>query len=301
MRRLEMAKKEWPLIAFTLLSQTAVGFFLLFTVPLAFSGTGTGTSDVRLLRLRSLFIVLVLLAAAVALSFFHLGKPFNAYRALNNVRTSRLSREIFFELLLIFLIAVVGWLEWRRIGSQDLRFGLYLLAALAGVGLIWSMAGIYRLEAVPVWNNAMTPFSFFMTTFILGALGSAAAPAFKLLREGEGAPPFAGRLPLNAVALTLLALNFIGVVLFDPNSGIRRHGRRKFDSKPSRVFTMLFGFRLAFLLTAAAAAVLSILAKSPLTPTSPVDHLMIWAFVAALISETLGRILFYALFRKEGL
>jgi anaerobic dimethyl sulfoxide reductase subunit C (anchor subunit) len=296
-----MAKKEWPLIAFTLLSQTAVGFFLLFTVPLALSGTGTGAADVRLLRLRSLFIVLILLAAAAALSFFHLGNPLAAYRALNNVRTSRLSREIFFELLLIFLIAVVGWLEWRRLGSQDLRLGLYLLAALAGVGLIWSMAGIYRLEAVPVWNNAMTPFSFFMTAFVLGALGSAAAPAFKLLREGEGAPPFAGRLPWNAAALAFLVLNFAGVVLFDPHFGIRRLGRRGFGTKPSRVFALLYGLRLAFLLTAAVAVVPPILAKSPLTPGSPVQHLMIWAFAAALVSETLGRVLFYALFEKDGL
>jgi anaerobic dimethyl sulfoxide reductase subunit C (anchor subunit) len=296
-----MAKKEWPLIAFTLLSQTAVGFFLLFTVPLALSGTGTGAADVRLLRLRSLFIVLILLAAAAALSFFHLGNPLAAYRALNNVRTSRLSREIFFELLLIFLIAVVGWLEWRRLGSQDLRLGLYLLAALAGVGLIWSMAGIYRLEAVPVWNNAMTPFSFFMTAFVLGALGSAAAPAFKLLREGEGPPPFAGRLPWNAAALAFLVLNFAGVVLFDPHFGIRRLGRRGFGTKPSRVFALLYGLRLAFLLTAAVAVVPPILAKSPLTPGSPVQHLMIWAFAAALVSETLGRVLFYALFEKDGL
>ena len=296
-----MAKKEWPLIAFTLLSQTAVGFFLLFTVPLALSGTVTGAADVRLLRLRSLLFVLALLAAAAALSFLHLGNPFNAYRALNNVRTSQLSREIFFELLLIFLVAVVCWLEWRRSGSQDLRLGLYLLAALAGVGLIWSMAGIYRLEAVPVWNNAMTPFSFFMTTFVLGALGSAAASAFKLLREGEGAPPLAGRLPLNAAALALLALNFAGVILFDPNFGIQRLGRRGFGSKLSRVFALLYGLRLAFLLTAAAAVVLSILEKSPRVSSSPVPHLVIWAFVAALISETLGRILFYALFRKEGL
>ena len=296
-----MAKKEWPLIAFTLLSQTAVGFFLLFTVPLALSGTGTGAADVRLLRLRSLFIVLILLAAAAALSFFHLGNPLGAYRALNNVRTSRLSREIFFELLLIFLIAVVGWLEWRRIGSQDLRLGLYLLAALASVGLIWSMAAIYRLEAVPVWNNAMTPFSFFMTAFILGALGSAVAPAFKLLREGEGAPPFAGRFPMNAAALALLALNFIGVVLFDPNFGIRRLGRRGFGSKLSQVFVLLYGLRLAFLLTAAVAVVPSILAESPLTLGSPVQNLIIWAFAAALVSETLGRVLFYALFEKDGL
>jgi hypothetical protein len=147
----------------------------------------------------------------------------------------------------------------------------------------------------------MTPFSFFMTAFVLGALGSAAAPAFKLLREGEGAPPFAGRLPWNAAALALLALNFAWVVLFDPHFGIRRLGRRGFGSKLSRVFVLLYGLRLAFLLTAAVAVVPSILAESPLMPSSPVQHLMIWAFVAALISETLGRILFYALFEKDGL
>jgi DMSO reductase anchor subunit len=261
-----MAKKEWPLIAFTLLSQTAVGFFLLFVLPLALSGTVTGAADVRLLRLRSLLFVLALLAAAAALSFFHLGNPFNAYRALNNIRTSRLSREIFFELLLIFLVAVVCWLEWRISGSQDLRLGLYLLAALAGVGLIWSSAA-----------------------------------AFKLLREGEGAPPFAGRFPMNAAALAFLVLNFAGVVLFDPHFGIRRLGRRGFDSKPSRVFALLHGLRLAFLLTAAVAVVPSILPESPVTPNSPAQNLMIWASAAALVSETLGRVLFYALFRKEGL
>ena len=298
-----MAKKEWPLIAFTLLSQTAVGFFLLFTVPLALSGTGTGAADVRMFRLRSLVFVLALFASAAALSFFHLGNPFNAYRALNNVRTSRLSREIFFELLMLSLLGILVLLEWKRIGNPGALSvaGLYLLAALAGVGHVWTMAGIYRLEAVPVWNNAMTPFSFFMTAFVLGALGSAAAPAFKLLREGEGPPPFAGRLPMNAAALALLVLNFVGVVLFDPNFGIRRIGRRGIDPGPSRLFTRLYGLRLAFLLSAAAAVVLAILAKSPLTPSSPVQHLMIWAFVAALASETLGRVLFYALFRKEGL
>lgn len=298
-----MAKKEWPLIAFTLLSQTAVGFFLLFTVPLALSGTGTGAADVRLLRLRSLVFVLALLAAAAALSFFHLGNPFNAYRALNNVRTSRLSREIFFELLVLSVLGLLALLEWKRMGNSGALslIGLYLLAALAGVGLVWTMASIYRLEAVPVWNNAMTPFSFFMTAFVLGALGSAAAPAFKLLREGEGVPPFVGRFPMNAAALALLVLNFAGVVLFDPNFGIRRIGRREIDPGPSRVFTRLYGLRLAFLLSAAAAVVLTILAKPPLTPSSPVQHLMIWAFVAALASETLGRVLFYALFRKEGL
>ena len=106
---------------------------------------------------------------------------------------------------------------------------------------------------------------------------------------------------LDATALALLALNLAGVVLFDPHFGIRRLGRRGFGAKPSRVFALLYGLRLAFLLTAAVAVVPSILAESPLTQGSPVQNLMIWAFAAALVSETLGRILFFALFRKEGL
>ncbi len=293
-----MTAREWPLVVFTLLVQIGVGFFLAFPLPLILSGD---RPEARFMLLISLAGVLVVLAAAGALSFFHLGNPLNAYRTLGNLRGSWLSREIFFLLIASGLLAGLFVLEWTRAGSRTALVVLSVVAALAGLALILSMANIYRLEAIPAWDSPMTPFSFLMTAFVLGALGSAAVSTFKLLREGEGAAPFAGRLPMNAAALALLVLNFAGVFLFDPNLGIRRIGRRGIEREPSRVLIRLYKLRLAFILSAVAAVVPMILAKYPSTPSSPVRHLMIWAIIATLASETLGRILFYALFRKEGL
>jgi DMSO reductase anchor subunit len=293
-----MTAREWPLVVFTLLVQIGVGFFLAFPLPLILSGD---RPEARFMLLISLAGVLVVLAAAGALSFFHLGNPLNAYRTLGNLRGSWLSREIFFLLIASGLLAGLFVLEWTRAGSRTALVALSVAAASAGLALILSMANIYRLEAIPAWDSPMTPFSFLMTAFVLGALGSAAVSTFKLLREGGGAAPFAGRLPMNAVALALLVLNFAGVFLFDPNFGIRRIGRRGIDREPSRVLIRLYKLRLAFILSAVAAVVPMILAKYPSTPSSPVRHLMIWAIIATLASETLGRILFYALFRKEGL
>ena len=171
-RRPEMAKREWPLIGFTLLAQTGVGFFVVFTLPFVLTG------DSRFARpavLRSLALALVLLASAAALSFFHLGKPVNAWRTLGNLGDSWLSREIFFLLLTTGLLAGTFVLVWARGGSRTLVVGIVIAAALSGAALILSMANIYRLEAVPSWNNAMTVFSFFMTAALVGTLAALAA------------------------------------------------------------------------------------------------------------------------------
>jgi anaerobic dimethyl sulfoxide reductase subunit C (anchor subunit) len=293
-----MAVREWPLVVFTLLAQIGVGFFLAFSLPIILSGD---RPEARSALLISLAGVLILLVAAGALSLFHLGKPLNAYRTLGNLRRSWLSREVFFLLIASGLLAGLLALEWTRAGSRTALVALSLAAALAGGALILSMANIYRLEAVPAWDSPMTPFSFLMTAFVLGALGSAAASTFRLLSEGEGAAPFAGRLPMNAAALALLVLNFAGVFLFDPNFGIRGSGRQESDRKPPLVLIRLFKLRLALILSAVAVVVPMILARAPSAPSSLVRPFMIWAIVATLASEVLGRVLFYTLFRKEGL
>jgi anaerobic dimethyl sulfoxide reductase subunit C (anchor subunit) len=297
-RKPEMAAREWPLVVFTLLAQIGVGFFLAFPLPLLLSGD---RPEARSMLLISLAGVLAVLAAAGALSFFHLGNPLNAYRTLGNLRESWLSREIFFLLLTTGLLVGLFVLEWTRAGSRTALVALSVAAALAGVALILSMANVYRLEAIPAWDSPMTTFSFLMTAFVLGALGSAAVSAFKLLSEGGGATPFAGRLPMNAAALALLALDLTAVLLFDPNFGLVRNGQRRVDPRPSRALMRLHGLRMALLLSAAAALVPMILAGSHLASSSLIQSLMIGAFVAVLASETLGRVLFFALFRKEGL
>ena len=145
-RRPEMAAREWPLIVFTLLAQTGVGFFLAFTLPIALAGDRPGA---RPALLRSLALVVAFLAGAAAFSLFHLGNPLNAWRTLGNLTDSWLSREIFFLLLSLGLLTALFLLEWARAGSGRLAAGIAVTAALAGAALILSMAHSLQARGRP--------------------------------------------------------------------------------------------------------------------------------------------------------
>ncbi len=144
---------ELPLVAFTLLTQLAVGMavcaLVLSPIPLPV-----------------LLSIGVLLALGGLFSFLHLGRKRNAWRAVAHLRKSWLSREILLAGLFgtVWLLAVS--LAWLRIAS----FVPWLLAAL-GLGLVYSMARVYQLEAVPAWNTWRTPTAFFLSAAVLGTLG----------------------------------------------------------------------------------------------------------------------------------
>ena len=50
-----------------------------------------------------------------------------------------------------------------------------MLAALIGLALVYSMSNVYLIRSVPVWDTVTTPISFFVTTFLLGVLAMGAA------------------------------------------------------------------------------------------------------------------------------
>jgi anaerobic dimethyl sulfoxide reductase subunit C (anchor subunit) len=92
-------------------------------------------------------------------SFAHLGAKRNAWRAPFHLKKSWLSREILFVGLF-----GVGWLTGFVL--PEMRW----ITSLLGVGLIFSMAQVYRLHAMPAWDTWRTPTSFFITTLLLGQL-----------------------------------------------------------------------------------------------------------------------------------
>ncbi len=161
--------KEWPLVAFTILGQAAVGLFIIGLTPLVMAAdvlsAGVGLS------LNMLSAVFVLLAAAAFLSFLHLHHPLKAVRALANVRTSWLSREILFELLFMVLVAV-EFVVIRAGGTPGSVKVVHVVAGLAGLLFLLSMIRIYMLESLPPWNQAGTPVSFVLTSLTLGALAA---------------------------------------------------------------------------------------------------------------------------------
>lgn len=161
------AREEFPLVVFTLLTQMAVGAlgFILFIA--AFIGGNQATVDT--LRL-PIIAVGALILVAVLISFLHLGSPKNAWRMLNHLAKSWLSREIlilslwggsWLILLGLTFFQPVPFLVWM--GSLGVSFGIGLL-------LLFSEYNVYRLRSVPGWNTWRTMLEFSGSALCLGSL-----------------------------------------------------------------------------------------------------------------------------------
>ena len=139
---------ELPLIIFTLGGQMAAGIaaFSLFGGPLTAP-------------------MLIMLGGLIGLSglvsLLHLGTPLNAWRALNHLRKSWLSREV-----LMFGLFGASWLVTLFVPGMG-----KLPLAICGIGTVYSMAQVYRLRSVQAWDTHRTLLAFVVSTVLLGGLG----------------------------------------------------------------------------------------------------------------------------------
>ncbi len=106
--------KEWSLIAFSFLTSLSVALIISSFIKGVFPG---------------IVLFLSIIISAGALSLFHLGKPLRAWRAVLNVRTSPVSREI-----VIFIIYCIISSLSVLLGSPE------LLLASAVTGLVLAVA-----------------------------------------------------------------------------------------------------------------------------------------------------------------
>ena len=101
---------ELPLVFFTVLAQSAVGAWLVFTFVLL----GEKNDKSRAYIHKAMFVILSILGLGFIASVMHLGTPVRAFNSLNRVGESMLSNEIasgavFFGLAgLYWLIAILG-------------------------------------------------------------------------------------------------------------------------------------------------------------------------------------------------
>jgi anaerobic dimethyl sulfoxide reductase subunit C (anchor subunit) len=304
-----MLTKEWPLVGYTLLGQTAVGAFWALAVPFVFSRkSGGGVGGSLYLNVRTMGGIAVLVGFAAALSFFHLGSPFRAVHAMKNLRTSWLSREILLELVFLFLAALIGFLELIKAKRPAFLGGLVILTALSGLAFLYSMAKIYMLDTVPAWQNLNTPLSFFLSAVILGPLTAVYAvrriPVGLALggRLDNPAYVFHGfaSFQSSAVVVALAAAVVAMLVMFVLTPGVGLLGVKKatlleLPASNIRLFLMI---KLALL--AAAAALLIMALSRGLAGGSTVDGLLLWALLSAAAAETVGRFLFYGLCSRIG-
>jgi DMSO reductase iron-sulfur subunit len=179
----EKQKSENPLILFTLLVQMAVGGF--WAAQWLFTPLWTLIEiDAWLLRLIPYLIVGACLGAGGLFSFAHLGSKRNAWRALNHLRKSWLSREILYAGLFS-----VGWL----VSIAPLPWQVLTIAravtSLLGFGLVYSMAQVYRLRIMLTWNSWRTMVGFFITAVVLGQLLMANILTYESQLTGINLPP----------------------------------------------------------------------------------------------------------------
>jgi DMSO reductase anchor subunit len=160
---------ELPLLLFTLLGQMAVGGFwsMLLLFPQRWR---LGQYDATIAWLLPILLMGVCLGAATLASFAHLGTRKNAWRVLINLRRSWLSREILFTGLfgMGWLFSVLELVIWHRNTIATLG-----VTATLGLGLVYSMAQVYRLPAIPAWNTWRTNIGFLISALLLGVSGMA--------------------------------------------------------------------------------------------------------------------------------
>lgn len=299
-----MNASEWALILFTITSQMSVGAFVVLGFLHYYAMRTAGLEEADRLSDRTLLAIGPVLVLGIAASLFHLGNPMGAYRAINNLGTSWLSREILFNVLFATLGAVFAFMQWRKIATFQVRMVIALVTAVCGIALVFSMANIYMLPTQPSWNMLFTPLAFFTTALLLGALaiGAAFVANYAYVRKQtpgcEEAQCGLLRSSLRWIALAaigLLGINFVAAPVYLAYLGSSAGAASASVAMYINVFPWAFVVRLA--LAFVGAGVLAVfLYQNSLNPgkEKTLGTLAYAAFALVLISEVIGRFLFYA-------
>ena len=161
---------EWPLIAFTVLSQLAAGLAVFLALP------GRPASRTGWLS------VFVVGAAGLLASLFHLGQPLRAASALTGLGPSWLSAEG----LLFGVFTALAGITWLRGGTGISAVG----AAVVGILGLAAQGMTYAPESMPFVSGGLPLFIFFLSALTLGAV-------FRPLSGAEGETrSFGGILPI---------------------------------------------------------------------------------------------------------
>jgi anaerobic dimethyl sulfoxide reductase subunit C (anchor subunit) len=302
---------NWSLIAFTILSQMSVGTFVVLGIVHFFARRKAGEEAADLLSDRALLAIGPVIILAFIASLFHLGSPFTAYRAVSNLGSSWLSREILSGILFALIGGLFAIMQWRKLGSVTLRTVIAWIAALIGLFFIFAMSNVYMMETVPTWNTWYTPVSFFTTAFLLGALAVAtaymASYAYLTRKQSEEASAQSAMLRTSLLWLAVTSIVLLGVqfVIIPSNLAYQYTGPLAAVITIRETLTQYGGvFLLRLILLFIGAGLLAVaLIRNSLTPgrESTLAILAYSAFALVLIAEVLGRFLFYNSYVNIGL
>ncbi|MCP3697079.1 MAG: dimethyl sulfoxide reductase anchor subunit [Aliivibrio sp.] len=280
-----MAWHEWPLIVFTVLAQTSVGAFLVLATLMLTKQLSSDAED----RLhKAMFGLWAIMGLGFLASVMHLGSPFRAMNALNMLGSSWLSNEIasgsgFFALGgLFWLLSVLNK------GNQALRKGLLIGAMIVGVAFMYSMIMVYMIDTVPTWYTSLTPAAFILTMVVSGF-----ALAHTLLALSNNNKACTDK-ALSVMGLIGLFAVVISVMLLSVHLGeVQTSATSALAVVPE--YAAIQTTRLVLLSLGLLLWIAPVIRNKAIT-AGP----MIIAFVLILLSELMGRGVFYGMHMTAG-
>ncbi|MCA1743725.1 MAG: dimethyl sulfoxide reductase anchor subunit family protein [Desulfonatronovibrio sp.] len=253
-----MNSMELPLVAFTVLSQAAIGLVMISSIRQYATAGPAG-------NIRAEWIVAALiLITGLGASLFHLGHPLGAVNVIKHIGTAWLSREAI-GVSLVLLLIVIGFATIDHKVKPGLAIGTGIMGLLA----ILFTGMTYAPPGYPAVNNIL-PFAFFLITAVtMGtALSSYFSPKEKM--------PFITAI-LSAALIVALVIYLIVPFIWLSGGTVMNHTGLEYLTSP------LYWLRIVIGLAVPLAAVL-------LTRTVPV-----WVPLLILAGEVMGRIAFFTL------
>lgn len=262
---------ELPLVFFTVLTQLVTGAVITLWLLDTFTDRVQTTAGRAVAR-----TIPIITAVALLISLLHLGHPLNAYRALANIGSSWISREVAL-FSLFFLLSIVYFLKWNET-DQGSRKTIGGITALVAFLAMTSSAMIYVIPSHPAWDNFSTVLFFWLSTAILGPLYVSAA--FKFC--GQSVPASAGFTGAVLVTSLITYLLYASVLLTGQPESILT-GQQIFQS-------WAFWVRLVLEWLVPIAILIFLASKKTLAQSS----FMTYIFVMVLVGEIVGRGLFFS-------
>lgn len=302
-----MDTREWALLIFTILGQTAAGTFLVLLIVRTFIKSKAGVEQADKLTTFPLYIVVPVMALALLSSLFHLGSPLNIIKAVPNLTSSWLSREVVISVIFTVLAVLYTFMYWRKIGSEQAKTILGWITALVGIFQVYGMAMVYMIRTQPAWNTLATPVSFFTTALLLGVLTVAAGliVSYSRLSKAPAKQTELLRGVLQGLALAsiiLLGIEFLVLPLY--MAYLSSLGSAAVQTL--NLMTGSFGSTLALrliLVFIGAGLLAAYLYRNASIPgkESTLSTLIYSALALVLVSEVMGRFIFYATHVNIGL
>ena len=255
------------LVFFTVLCQAAAGSLIAREITaVTCPGRSPGKKPSQLL------VILGLMVVSLFTAFFHLGNPLNAGNALNNLKTSWLSREVIF--LIIFTVSLTAQYisennGWKKPFSKFLS----AISTLSALLLLYSMIRIYMLQSVASWNHYNTPLSFLLTAALCGVA----------LNHVFGSSNLVISVRLQKIMILLLAAGIAASLMY--------------NSLPFRPLPVLLTIRI----TMSILAIIILLQQKTFIPANKTGILTVIVFIIITASEIINRYIFFLSFEKSGL